>query len=219
MHCDISMAQRMNLKTVLIVLVALACPPSFSYANQPIDVLKESIERSISILKDPIYNHAGQKELQRQKLWEIMEQIFDFEEFSRRVLARNWRLFTPQQRAQFVELFGKFVDLYYLSRLQAKYDNETLNYVDQNLIGDSRAVVKVEVFWKFTNIPVEIKMLKRGDTWKVYDLSALGVSAISFYRIQFRAVMRKKSPEDVLALLRNKVKKAEEKVRRQYSRN
>ncbi len=209
----------MNLKTVLTVVVVLACLPSFSYANQPIDVLKESIDRSIRILKDPTYNHAGQKELQRQKLWEIMEQIFDFEEFSRRVLARNWRLFTPQQRTQFIELFGNFVNFYYLSRLQAKYDNETLSYVDQNLIGDSRAVVKVEVFWKFKNIPVEIKMLKRGDTWKVYDLSALGVSAISFYRIQFRAVLHKKSPEDVLAVLRNKVKKAEEKVRRQYSQN
>ena len=148
-----------------------------------------------------------------------MQEIFDFEEFSRRVLARNWRIFTPQQQAQFVELFGKFVDLYYLSRLQAKYDNETLSYVDQNLIGDSRAVVKVEVYWKFKNIPVEIKMLKRGDTWKVYDLSALGISAISFYRIQFRAVLKKKSPEDVLAVLRKKIKKAEAKVRRQYSRN
>ena len=209
----------MNLKTVLIVVVILACLPSFGYANQPIDVLKESIDRSIRILKDPTYNHAGQKELQRQKLWEIMEQTFDFEEFSRRVLARNWRLFTPQQRAQFIELFGNFVNFYYLARLQAKYDNETLNYVEQSLIGDSKAVVKVEIFWKFKNIPVEIKMLKRGDTWKVYDLSALGVSAISFYRIQFRAVLRKKSPEDVLAVLRNKVKKAEEKVRRQYSQN
>ena len=207
----------MNLKTALIVVVVSACLPSLSFADQPIDVLKESIDRSIRILKDPTYSHAGQKELQRQKLWEILEQLFDFKEFSRRVLARNWRLFTPQQQAQFVELFGDFVNIYYLSRLQDKYDNETLNYIDQNLIGDSKAVVNVEVFWKLKNIPVEIKMLKRGNTWKVYDLSALGVSAISFYRIQFRAILRKKSPEDVLAVLRDKIKKVGDKVRRQYS--
>ena len=207
----------MNLKTALIVVVVSACLPSLSFADQPIDVLKESIDRSIRILKDPTYSHAGQKELQRQKLSEILEQLFDFKEFSRRVLARNWRLFTPQQQAQFVELFGDFVNIYYLSRLQDKYDNETLNYIDQNLIGDSKAVVNVEVFWKLKNIPVEIKMLKRGNTWKVYDLSALGVSAISFYRIQFRAILRKKSPEDVLAVLRDKIKKVEDKVRRHYS--
>ena len=212
------MATRIKLKTALIIVVVITCLPSLSFAVQPIDVLKQSIDQSISILNDPTYNHSGQKELQRQKLWEILEQLFDFEEFSRRVLARNWRLFTPQQQAEFVDLFGNFVNIYYLSRLQDKYHNETLTYIDQTLISNSRAVVNVEVYWKTKNIPVEIKMLKRGGAWKVYDLSALGISAVSFYRSQFRAVLNKESPAYVLDILRDKIKKSEEKVRQQYSR-
>ena len=211
------MASRIILKTALIIVVVITCLPSLSSADQPIEVLRKSIDQSISILNDPIYNDAGQKALQRQKLWEIFEQLFDFEEFSRRVLARNWRLFAPQQQAEFVELFGNFVNIYYLSRLQDKYNNETLTYIDQNLISDSRAVVNVEVLWKSQNISVEIKMLKRGGSWKVYDLSALGISAVSFYRSQFRAVLREKSPAHVLEILRDKIKKSEEKVRQQYS--
>ena len=153
------MAHRMNLKTVLMIVFVISCLPSLSLANQPIDVLKKSIDQSIRILNDPIYKAAGQKALQRQKLWEILKQLIDFKEFSRRVLAGNWRLFTPQQQKEFVELFGNFVNIYYLSKLQDQYDNETLTYVDQNLISDSKAVVRVEVFWKSRNVPIEIKMI------------------------------------------------------------
>lgn len=212
------MAHRMNLKRELIIVVVILCLPSLSFAIQPIDVLRRSIDQSIRILNDPTYNDAGQKALQRQKLWQILEQLFDFEEFSRRVLAGNWRLFTPQQQTEFVELFGKFVNIYYLPRLQDKYDHETLNYIDQTLISESRAVVNVEVFWKTKNIAVEIKMLKRSGSWKVYDLSALGISAISFYRSQFQAVLRKKSPAQVLDMLKDKIIKSEARVRQQYGR-
>ena len=212
------MAHRMNLKTVLMIVFVISCLPSLSLANQPIDVLKKSIDQSIRILNDPIYKAAGQKALQRQKLWEILKQLIDFKEFSRRVLAGNWRLFTPQQQKEFVELFGNFVNIYYLSKLQDQYDNETLTYVDQNLISDSKAVVRVEVFWKSRNVPIEIKMIKHKGTWRVYDLTALGISAISFYRSQFRVVLSENSPADVLAILRDKIRESEEKVRRQYSR-
>ncbi len=207
------MVTRINLKTALIVVVVVTCLPAFSLADQPIDVLKESIDRAIRILKDPAYKDVDQKMMQRQKLWEIMQELYDFEEFSRRVLARNWRLFTAEQKAEFVELFGKFVNIHYLSQLQRQYENETVNYVGQNMINDSRAVVNIEIFWKGKNVPVEIKMIRSGGTWKVYDLSALGIGAISFYRSQFRAILRKKSPEHAMALLRDKIKKAEKSTR------
>jgi phospholipid transport system substrate-binding protein len=195
----------------------MTCLPHPGFADQPIDVLKKSIDQSISILNDPAFSDARQKASQRQELWQILKLLFDFEEFSKRVLARNWHKFTTPQQAEFVELFGNFVHIYYLSRLQDKYNNETITFLDQNLISDSRAVVNVEVIWKYKNIPVEVKMLKRGDSWKVYDLSALGISAVSFYRSQFRAVLRKESPRHVLDILKGKIKKSEEKVQQKYS--
>ena len=204
------------MKTALIIVVVITCLPSLCYADQPIDVLKKSIDQSISILNDPIYKDARQKELQRQKLWQILKQLFDFQEFSKRVLARNWHKFTLQQRKEFVELFGNFVHTYYLSRLQDKYNNEKIIYLDQKLISYSKAVVNVEVLWKNQEIPVEIKMLKRDDSWKVYDISALGISAVSFYRSQFRAVLRKETPEHVLEQLKDKIKQSEEKIRQKY---
>lgn len=210
------MASRILTKIALIIVI-VTCLPALSHADQPIDVLKESIDQSIRILNDPIYNDHHQKTAQRQELWRILKRLFDFEEFSRRILARSWYKFTPPQQTEFVELFGNFVNIYYLSKLQDKYNNEQLTYLDQNLISDSKAVVNVEVSWKYKNIPVEIRMIKRGDSWKVYDLSALGVGAVSFYRSQFRAVLRNESPGQVLDILKEKIKRSEEKVQQKHN--
>jgi len=200
------------MKKVLTIVVALVGFYSLSYAEQPIEAIRKSIDKSINILNDSNYKDQSQKELQRQKLWLELKHIYDFKAFSKRVLARHWRKFTPSQREKFVELFGHFVNVYYLSRLQEKYNNEKITLLEQNLISYSKAVVKASVRWKNKEVPIEIKMLKRGDSWKIYDLSALGISAISFYRGQFQAILQKESPEDVIEKLKEKIKMAEEKL-------
>jgi phospholipid transport system substrate-binding protein len=199
-------------KALIVVAIILAELSAFAYAEQPLEALQKSIDQGIRILNDPIYKNYDQKDIQRQKLSEILNQIFNFKEFCRRVLGTNWLKFTPQQRTEFTELFAKFVNVYYLTRLQDKYNNETLIFVDQKMISYSKAVVHVKVLWKKLEIPVEIKMVKRSDSWKAYDIVALGISAIRFYRGQFQAILRKESPAQVIDRLKVKVSKIEEKL-------
>jgi phospholipid transport system substrate-binding protein len=197
----------------LIILVVLTSLSSLSYAEQPIEALQKSIDRSINILTDSNYQDQSQKEIQRQRLWRELTQIFDFQEFSKRVLTRYWRKFTSQQREDFVELLGNFVNIYYLSKLQERYNNEKVTLIDQNMITRTKAVVKATVRWQNKDVPLEIKMLKRGDAWKVYDISVLGISAVGLYRGQFQAILRKESPQHVIEMLKEKIKEAEEKIR------
>ncbi|UCE52127.1 MAG: ABC transporter substrate-binding protein, partial [Desulfobacterales bacterium] len=146
-------------KALIVVAIFLADLSTFAYAEQPLDALQKSIEKSISILNDPIYRDTTQKDTQRQRLWEVLKKSFDFKEFSRRILATNWLKFTPHQRKEFTELFAKFVKVYYLTRLQDKYNNEKVIFVSQNIISYSKAVVQVKVLWKNQEVPVEIKMV------------------------------------------------------------
>ncbi len=201
----------------LIILVVLTSLSSLSYAQQPIEALQKSIDQSIHILTDSNYQDQSQKELQRQRLWQELTQIFDFQEFSKRILARYWRKFSPQQREDFVELLGNFVNIYYLSRLQESYNNESVTLMGQNMISRTKAVVQAHVRWQNKDVPLEIKMLKRGDAWKVYDISVLGISAVGLYRGQFQAILRKETPEQVLEMLKEKIKKAEEKIRQKQT--
>ena len=185
---------------------------TLSYAGQPLDMLRNSIDESINILKDSGYEGSSRKDIQRQKLWVVVKQIFDFQEFTRLALGRNWNAFTPPQQKEFTELFSKFVNIYYLTRLQDRYNNEEVIFVNQNLISSTRAVVHVKVLWKNQEVPVDIKMLRRMNTWRVYDIVALGISAVKFYRGQFQELLCNESPVQVIERLKAKIQKIEEKI-------
>ena len=196
-------------KNIFISLIILISIPSLTYGEEPIDVLQSSINKGISILKASYYQDASQKDLQRQELCETAWQLVDFEVFSRLVLASAWKNFTPQQRGGFTDVFARFLCRYYLTRLQEKYNDEKIIYVRQDLISDFKALIKVRVVWKGLEIPVEIRMLMRNGAWKVYDVNVLGISAVLSYREQFRALLLKDSPAQVIGLIENRLKQEE----------
>ncbi|MEA1946910.1 MAG: ABC transporter substrate-binding protein [Thermodesulfobacteriota bacterium] len=205
-------------KALVAVVIILAELSTFAYAEQPIDALQELIDQGTNILKNPIYKNIGQKGVQRQKLSEIVNQTVDFKEFCRRALASNWLKFKPQQLYEFTELFSKFVTVFYLTMLQDKYNNEKVIIVGQNLISYSKAVVRVKVLWKNLEVPVEIKMIRRGDSWKAYDIIILGISAVRFYGAQFQAVLRQETPAQIIDRLKIKIRKIEDLLKTSFSK-
>ena len=198
--------------TAYICLLVFLGTPSFSYGEQPLEALKRGIDKGIRVLEDPIYKDSSQKKTQQQRLWEIMLELFDFKEFSRRVLSSHWKEFTPQQREEFVRVFGKFLGKFYLGKLQEKYRDERVIYLSQNKIGKTKALVEIKVLWKDLEIPVTIRMINRGGTWKAYDLSALGVNAVKNYRAQFKWILRKKSPVQVIEKLKERISEIEKET-------
>ena len=80
-----------------ICLVFIVAAPMVSYAGEPLEDLRQGIDEGIRILEDPRYEDASLRKIQQQKLWEVTLKIFDFREFSRRVLASHW-VFLKNQR-------------------------------------------------------------------------------------------------------------------------
>jgi len=180
-----------------------------TYGDPPIDVLQSSIAEGIRILKNPHYQDSSRKELQRQRLCDAAWQIFDFEAFSRLVLASNWRIFTTRQRDEFTEAFARFLCRYYLSRLQQQYNGEEIVYVSQDLISETKALIRVKVLWNGLEVPVNVRMLRRNGAWRVYDVNVLGISAVLSYREQFRELLRKHSPSQIIGLIADRLKREE----------
>ena len=189
---------------LLYILIAMNLT-GLCYAERPIDVLEQRIEEALKILRDPRFNDPSQKKAQEQKLWMVTRKIFDFEEFSRRVLASYWHQFSPRQQKDFTALLAEFLGKFYLRQVQAKYHGESIVYLDQKLVGQSKALVDVKVLWNNLEVPVSIRMINRRGTWKVYDLSALGISAVGNYRAQFDWLLKKRSPGQVLEILKQKL--------------
>jgi len=197
---------------VLVCLLFLAAIPAL--ADGPIEALQKGVDEGLRILQDPKFKDAKLKDVQQQKLGIILKQLFDFHEFSRRVLASNWKEFTRAQRKEFVAVFREFLSKFYLGKLQGKYKDETLIFVGEELKTPTRALVNIQVVWKGQKVPVDLRMIKRKGLWKVYDIQFLGISAVRNYRAQFQFILRKETPGQVIERLKQKIEQIEQKQQR-----
>jgi phospholipid transport system substrate-binding protein len=200
------------------MFVLVFCLPSLTYGEQPIDALQQCIDEGIMILNDPQYRDNSQKGAQRQKLWEVTQQIFDHEEFSKRALGSKWKTFTTEQREEILDVFSEFLSKYYLNELIEKYSDEQVGHMRQRLLDDNKAEVIMKVEWRSARVPVKVKMLKRDETWKVYDVQIMGVSALLNYRAQFQVLLLRDTPEELIERLKKRVIRLEEDLQKEYAR-
>ena len=189
----------------------IAVVPSFSFALEPLEAVRQNVEAGIRVLEDPQYEDSSRKQEQMQILWEVMQQTYDFEEFSRKVLGSGWYKFSQRQRIEFVKVFSEFLGKFYLGKLQNRYSGQKINFIGQKMITDTRAMVDIEVIWEKVKIPVTLRVTNRSGKWKVYDLTALGISAVSNYRAQFKSIIKKESPPQIIARLKDKIAKLDAK--------
>jgi phospholipid transport system substrate-binding protein len=175
--------------------------------QQPIDVLREHVAAGIAVLSSDATKTAENYIAQQQQLCAIARERFDLYAFSRLVLAGNWREFSGPQQNEFVDVFGEFLCRYYLGRLQAHYSNEHVSFDGQTIKTANRASVAVMVEWRDLNIPIEVRMTRRGGQWKAYDIVMAGISGVMIYRAQFEALLVESSPADVIKELQRRIDK------------
>ena len=198
-------------KTVLYFFLMVVVMPSISFALGPLETVRKNVEEGIRVLEDPRYENGSHKQEQMQILWEVMQQTYDFQEFSRKVLGSGWYKFSQRQRVEFVKVFSEFLGKFYLGKLQDRYSGQKINFLSQKMISLSRALVDIEVIWNKVKIPVTLRVTNRSGKWKVYDLTALGINAVSNYRAQFKSFIRKESPRQIIARLKEKIAKLDAK--------
>jgi ABC-type transporter MlaC component len=197
---------------VAIAIIILFPASTPALGEQPIEALQRGIDKGISILVDPHYQDPSRKQEQEQKLWDITQEYFDFTEFCRRVFASHWKKFTSPQRKEFIKLTGELLGKLNMRKLQTRYNGEKIFYIDQKIISKSKALVEIKVLWKNLEVPVTLRMKKSHGKWKVYDLTAFGVSVVANYRAQIHQLMQKKSPDEMIEIFKEKIREKEKKI-------
>ena len=192
---------------IVFSILLITTTPALSQSHQPMEALQKGVDAGLRILNNPDYRDPGRYEEKQRRLRTILEQLFDFEEFSRRVLASRWKKFTPSQQAIFVNVFTDFLSKYYIGKLLERYKDERVLYLRQTLESPTRALVNVEVIWKGNSVPVDLPMIRRKGKWKIYEIQVLGISAVSFYRAQFKYLLSKETPAQVIERIKERIKK------------
>ncbi len=172
--------------------------------RQPMEELKGPIQRGIAILKDPEFK--DDREAQREKIWDLIQNVFDFKAVSIRALARNWRMLSPEQREVFTEEFTELLKNNYLDRIQGEFQDEEVVFEEQDMLSEDKAVVRTKVIRKNVETPIEYRVHLKDGRWRVYDVNIEGVSLVQNYRKQFNEILAKEKPEQLIQRLKEKNK-------------
>lgn len=175
------------------------------HAGVPMNTVKANVDKVLEVLRDPKLKAESAKETKKEKLRSIYDGMFDQVELSRRTLAQNWNNLNPAQRKEFVQLFRQVLEKAYIDKILA-YVNEKVLFGREVQLSETKVEIQTTIITSSKNIPVFYRVILKDGEWKVYDVVIENVSLISNYRTQFNDILAKNTPEQMLEILRKKVK-------------
>ena len=187
-------------------IVALLLVAATTTTASPRDVVQRAVTRVVELLDNGGQASPGEKNAvlgsitgprRRAQIRAIADELFDFEEVSRRALSVHWAARTPPERTEFVALFTDLLERAYIGHIEA-YAGEKIVYPAEKIDGDfavvrSRIVPKRRGDSRAVETGLEYRLHRKDGRWKVYDVLIDGVSFVSTYRSQFDRIIKSSS--------------------------
>ena len=172
-------------------------------AGAPTEQLRTHVDRVLKLLDDSSLKAPDKAKERRAAVRKVADDIFDFAETAKRSLGRHWAARTPEERDEFVKLFGDLLERSYISKIEL-YGGEKIQYVADKIEGET-AVVQSKLLTKAGGeVPIEYRMLKKGERWRVYDVVIEGVSLVANYRTQFNKIIQTSSFQDLVKKMKTR---------------
>ncbi len=136
---------------------------------------------------------------------------FDFTLMTRYALGNNWKLATPDQQVQLVDLFKQLL-IYTYSTALSKFKGAQITITSSNIIDEKKAYVVSQVILPSSNnnaqpVKVEYDLAKTSasNPWKAYDIKIENASLVTTYRNQFNEVVQSSKIDGLIKQLQTKV--------------
>lgn len=183
-----------------LLVVALAAPFAGA-AEGPREVVEATVDAVLEVLREPELPVAER----HRRIETIAYGAFDFPTVARLVLARNWQRFDTGQREAFIEQFKLMLANNYRSRFDG-YAGESVDLLGDREEPRGDVTVRTRLVGgdnDGVNIDYRLRRTDRG--WLVIDVVVEGISIVSNYRDQFKAVLSGgNGPDDLLQKMRDK---------------
>ena len=167
---------------------------------------KVEIQKTLDSIIATVQANPGDaaKAARREKLREIINPKFDFDEMSRRSLGSNWTEITPAEQKDFTTVFSELLARTYLSKIETVKPG--MVKVESEQVEGPKAVVKTVVLSQGDTFPIDYKMMYRDNGWRVYDVVIENIGLVANYRNEFSGIIRKDKFSGLMERLRAKVK-------------
>lgn len=192
----------------LIVFAGIATP-ALAATNEGAEAAAAMVKETANQLLSEIRADKQTYQTQPQKLHELVDRVvlphFDFQYMSQLVLGRYWRQASPDQRKQFMAAFKGL--------LERTYGNSLLENADANLewmpareqSGDEVLVRSRASGGNLSSpVPINYRVHKTDDGWKIYDVTVEGISLVTNYRSTYASIIRSQGLDSLIQKLEQK---------------
>jgi phospholipid transport system substrate-binding protein len=183
--------------------------PAAAPATDPMAAVKDVVNQAIAVFRNQQISQADRM----TQLRAIAEAHIDFASMARSSVGYHWRTLTPQQQAQFVPLFTKFIEDVVLSRIQSysvqkiqsQIQSTTINFTRELTNGSDAQVFSTVIVQDQPNpLTVNYMLHQLNGQWMIYDITVDAISVIANYRNQFNRVINNDGYDKLVSILREK---------------
>lgn len=165
--------------------LALALIPLPSLAQEGASAPDEVVRARNDAVKQ-ILDAAGDtiSEDTKEELKGIINGLIDFQELSKRALRRHWDQRTPEEQAEFVEVFRELVRTSSVQKLEV-YSTDSITYEPAETTGDESRVVTI-AHKNRNHVEIVYLMHKVEGEWRAYDVLIDDSSTLRTYQDSFQ---------------------------------
>jgi phospholipid transport system substrate-binding protein len=168
-------------------------------------VMSKKIDDSISIIKkDNMTNKQ-----KGQEIVKIIDEVFDYRKMALISLGRDaWVSATTDQKKRYLKAFEINLKNSYIDKL-GLYTDQKVKVVDLESTFTQKSNVErikliTELIGQSESYTVNYLFYQNRDKeWLIYDIDLLGISIIQTYRKQFSGLLKEKTFDEMLVLLKD----------------
>ena len=121
-------------------------------------------------------------------------------------MGPNWKKATPEQQAQLTSEFKNLLIRTYSGALSQLRDQTVQFKALRAAPDDKEVVVKTVVLGRGDPVPLDYRLEKTANGWKVYDMNIMGVWLVEAYRNQFANQISQNGIEGLVKFLQDRNK-------------
>ncbi len=181
------------LKTIFILL-ALNLSLQAIEEGKIQEVMKTQIDSILEVMQ----NKELDKKTTANKVFSLLDSIFDYKTMSKISLGRNWKKLSLEQKDAFAKSFEKKLKFSYMDKLDL-YTDEKVLIKELRKKKKNRIQLYTDLLGKDASFEIIYKFHKnKKNDWLIYDVKIIGVSIIQTYRKQFSAYLKNNSLEALI---------------------
>ena len=166
-----------------------------------------------TVVSDVMASVKSDPEIQKGNIPRIVDLVekkivpyTDMRRTTEMAMGPNWKKATPEQQAQLVGEFKNLLIRTYSGALSQLRD-QTIQFKPLRAAPDDKeVVVKTVVIGRGDPVPLDYRLEKTANGWKVYDMNIMGVWLVEAYRNQFANQISQNGVEGLVKFLQDRNK-------------